>query len=253
MAGRMLRLVALIGGELAAVVALHLLAGVDGLGGPGGDPTGWLRSSSPEEVVAGTIRLVALGCSWWLLASTVLYLVAVAAGRVMLARTLCRLVLPAIRRRVDRALAVSMMATATLGGGVSGVAAAGEPPPTTSATLEVRDGRAVEALPTPAPPPPTTLPPSPPPTTTGPPASVSPPPAPLPAPDPPPAPVEAAPAVHVVAAGESLWTIAAVRVAPGADVAPYWARMVEANRATLRSGNPNLIYPGEVVELPSPG
>jgi nucleoid-associated protein YgaU len=59
--------------------------------------------------------------------------------------------------------------------------------------------------------------------------------------------------VHVVAAGESLWTIAAARVAPGADVAPYWARVVDANRQSLRSGNPNLIYPGEVVELPNAG
>ncbi|MGH9033301.1 MAG: LysM peptidoglycan-binding domain-containing protein, partial [Acidimicrobiia bacterium] len=88
---------------------------------------------------------------------------------------------------------------------------------------------------------------------TGPPASVSPPTTPLPAPGPPPAPVEAAPAVHVIAPGESLWTIAAAQVAPEADVAPYWAQVVEANRATLRSGNPNLIYPGEVVELPRPG
>ncbi|MGH8984576.1 MAG: hypothetical protein ACRDY6_11980, partial [Acidimicrobiia bacterium] len=94
MAARALRLVALIGGEVAAVVALHLLAGVDGLGGPGGDPAGWLRSSSPEEVAAGTLRLVALGFAWWLLASTALYLIALAAGRVALARALCRLVVP---------------------------------------------------------------------------------------------------------------------------------------------------------------
>jgi nucleoid-associated protein YgaU len=59
--------------------------------------------------------------------------------------------------------------------------------------------------------------------------------------------------VHVVAAGESLWTIAAARIAPGTDVAPYWARVVEANRSTLRSGHPNLIYPGEAIALPSPG
>ncbi|MGH8986568.1 MAG: hypothetical protein ACRDY6_22235, partial [Acidimicrobiia bacterium] len=146
-----------------------------------------------------------------------------------------------------RAVAVSMMATTALGSGLSAVAAAGEPP-LPPATLEVRDGRAVEALPAPAPP--TTLPPSPPPTTTGPPPSVSPPTAPLPAPDPPPAPAEAASAVHVVAAGESLWTIAGAHVAPGADIAAYWARVVDANRDTLRSGNPNLIYPGEAIALP---
>ena len=34
------------------------------------------------------------------------------------------------------------------------------------------------------------------------------------------------------------------------DVAPYWLRVVELNRHRLRSGNANLVYPGEVVELP---
>ena len=227
MGRRTLRLAILIGFEVVAVVALHRLARVDGLAGPGGDPAEWLRASSPEEVVAGTVRLVAVGCAWWLLVSTVLYAAALAAGRAALARALCRLVLPAVRGPVERALAVSMMATATFGTGLSGIAAAGEPPPP-PATLDVRDGRAVEALPTPAPPPTT----------------------PLPAPDPPPAPAEATPTVHVVAAGESLWTITAAHVAPDDDVAPYWERVVEANRATLRSGNPNLIYPGEAITLP---
>jgi nucleoid-associated protein YgaU len=238
MGRRTLRIATLVGFEVVGVVALHRLAHIDGLAGPGGDPAEWLRTSSPEEVVAGAVRLVAVGCAWWLLVSTVLYAAALAAGRATLARALCRLVLPAVRGPVERALAVSMMATATFGTGLSGIAAAGEPPP--PATLEVRDGRAVDALPTPAPPP----------TTTGPPASVSPPTTPLPAPGPPPAPAEAAPVVHVVAAGESLWTIAAAHVEPGADVAQHWARVVEANRATLRSGNPNLIHPGEAITLP---
>jgi hypothetical protein len=35
-----------------------------------------------------------------------------------------------------------------------------------------------------------------------------------------------------------------------ADIAPYWLRVVEINLPRLRSGNPNLVYPGEVVELP---
>ena len=239
MARRTLRITTLIGVEVVAIIALHRLARVDGFGGPGADPAGWLRSSSPEEVVGSTVRLVAVGCAWWLLTSTVLYATALAAGRATLARALSRLVLPAVRGPVERALAVSMMATATFGSGLSGVAAAGEPP-LPPPTLDVRDGRAVEALPTSTPPP----------TTPGPPASVSPPTAPRPAPDPPPAPAEAAPAVHLVAAGESLWTIAARRVAPGGDVAAYWARLVETNRATLRSGNPNLIYPGEAIMVP---
>jgi nucleoid-associated protein YgaU len=225
---RLARVGALVGAEAATVAVLHGLARIDGLRGPGGDPAAWLRTSSPEEVVAGTLRLLAVGCAWWLLASTVVYAVALVAGRAALARTLCRVVLPSVRRRVERALAVSIVASATLGSGVAGIAAAGEPVPEPS--VEVRDGRAVEALPPP-----------------GPPAAPT---APLPAPVPPPAPAEVAPAVHVVSAGESLWTIAAARTVPGGDVGRYWMRVVDANRATLRSGNPNLIYPGEAVELP---
>jgi nucleoid-associated protein YgaU len=34
------------------------------------------------------------------------------------------------------------------------------------------------------------------------------------------------------------------------EVAPYWVSVVEANRNSIRSGNPDLIYPGEVVLLP---
>jgi nucleoid-associated protein YgaU len=123
---------------------------------------------------------------------------------------------------VDRALAVSMLASAALGGGLSGIAAAGEPPP--PVTIEVRDGRAIESFAPPALPEP---------------AATTPP--------PPPTPVEH----HVVAPGESLWTIAAAH-AGAADVGGYWARVVELNRAALRSGNPNLIHPGEIVELPPP-
>ena len=65
---------------------------------------------------------------------------------------------------------------------------------------------------------------------------------------------------HEVAPGDHLWSIAAERVAAttgraipdltAADIAPYWSRVVELNRPRLRSGDPNLVYPGEVVELP---
>jgi hypothetical protein len=35
------------------------------------------------------------------------------------------------------------------------------------------------------------------------------------------------------------------------EVAPYWVAVCERNRATLTSGDPNLIFPGEVVTLPA--
>jgi nucleoid-associated protein YgaU len=68
------------------------------------------------------------------------------------------------------------------------------------------------------------------------------------------------PELHVIAAGENLWTIAAAHVAmltnrsagaaPAAEVVPYWRALCDLNRATIRSGNPSLVYPGEVLRLP---
>ena len=64
----------------------------------------------------------------------------------------------------------------------------------------------------------------------------------------------------VVAPGDSLWELAArqLAVATGrarvdvgdADVGPYWVAVCDENRATLASGDPGLIFPGEVVTLP---
>jgi nucleoid-associated protein YgaU len=64
--------------------------------------------------------------------------------------------------------------------------------------------------------------------------------------------------VHVVVPGDNLWLIARAEVsrASGTDqptdaqIAPYWQRVMAANRTTLRSGDPSLIFPGEVVALP---
>jgi nucleoid-associated protein YgaU len=35
------------------------------------------------------------------------------------------------------------------------------------------------------------------------------------------------------------------------EIARYWVRVIEANRDTIRSGNPDLIYPGEILVLPA--
>jgi nucleoid-associated protein YgaU len=74
-----------------------------------------------------------------------------------------------------------------------------------------------------------------------------------------PAPETPVQASHVVVAGENLWTIARDHLAEargGAgepttrEIAAYWLRVVEANRNRLRSGDPDLIYPGERIVLP---
>ena len=65
-------------------------------------------------------------------------------------------------------------------------------------------------------------------------------------------------------AGDNLWRIASDRVSratgtasddapndvPNDAIARYWQRLIAANRTTLRSGDPSLIFPGEVITLP---
>lgn len=62
--------------------------------------------------------------------------------------------------------------------------------------------------------------------------------------------------VHVVQPGDNLWDIATSRVSRSGGpsstraVAAYWLRLIDLNRLQLRSGDPDLIFPGEVIELP---
>ncbi len=64
----------------------------------------------------------------------------------------------------------------------------------------------------------------------------------------------------VVQPGDHLWKISAThlegildRPAEPAEIDPYWRFVIETNRAALSSGDPDLIYPGEVIELPQVG
>jgi hypothetical protein len=274
-------LVLLVAGEAIAVVALHRLGGVDGFAIPRHDLGQWLQRSTSEEVLLAGVRLVALVAAWWLLGSTLLYVAARVARLHSAARALGWATLPAVRRWVDRAAAVSIVAATALG---VGRPAAADPPPTTSPASApvvvdvdhrdparvpsrppsgVRTGQAADSPPASTVPPtgttspaPTTPPLVPP--TAPPPVVTTTPAVPVAPAVPPPAP--AAGTTHTVTGGEHLWSIAAARVASAsgrasadlapADIAPYWLRVVELNRRRLRSGNPDLVHPGEVVELP---
>jgi hypothetical protein len=75
-----------------------------------------------------------------------------------------------------------------------------------------------------------------------------------PAPEPLPQPVAR---THLVAPGDSLWRIASAelsrvhgRAPSDSDTADYWRAMIDANLPTLRSNDPSLIHPGELVVLP---
>ncbi|MDX1659872.1 MAG: LysM peptidoglycan-binding domain-containing protein [Nitriliruptorales bacterium] len=222
------------------------LAGTWWLHAAGDQP--WARLSAsvaPEVAVVGGLRLVALVLGWWVAASTLLYLVAWL-GRIRpLVAVAGRVTLPVARRLVEGALAASLTFST-----ISPAMAAPPIPPPASERVEAD-------LPDRAPP-----------------AELHPPgtgdaPAWLPRPDaaveprataPPDreraAPSTApAPRTHVVQPGEHLWAIAAhaVRGAPPEEIGRYWRRLVRANGDRIRSGDPDLIYPGEVVHLPPTG
>lgn len=66
---------------------------------------------------------------------------------------------------------------------------------------------------------------------------------------------------YVIRPGDNLWSIASVHVAratgvdvpEAAAVVPYWRALIDANRVTLRSGDPSLVFPGEAIALPPLG
>lgn len=62
---------------------------------------------------------------------------------------------------------------------------------------------------------------------------------------------------YTVVSGDNFWAIAKAQVegslqrdATNSEVANYWVQLIEANRANIRSGDPDLIFPGEVFTLP---
>ena len=248
------------------MVALHRLGDIPELGIPYRRLGPWMSTAEPDVVLIAVARLAALGLAWWLLGSTALYALAQLLRRNALAATIGVLTLPSARRILDQWIAGALLATALVTR--TPVASAG---PVTSepASAEPRSGRLDPGAPHPAEvrigrtsptaePSTTTT------TTSAPPAPV-----PGPAPDPiapeppayPEAPGERTSAVagtYVVGAGDNLWLIAARQVAgidrpvaevPAAEIVHYWHALIARNGPHLRSGDPNLIFPGEVIVL----
>lgn len=224
--GPVRRLVILVSGELTCAAALlgvrHTFLGP------------LTESPDPADALHAGLWLLAVGAAGWLLVVTVAFLAVEVVPEVpaRLHATVASVTPRMVRVVVTRAVAVSLLAsTAAL-------------PAVPAAHAAVRTGREPVS------------------TTTS--TAVH-------APDPAPGPGEVTtptdavigattsspPGTVRVEPGDNLWTIAAarVRVLTGteptdAQIAPYWGRVVEENRDRLRSGDPDLIFPGEVVVLP---
>lgn len=75
-----------------------------------------------------------------------------------------------------------------------------------------------------------------------------------------PAPKRATPATHEVVPGDSFWTMSRSvlrntqhRPPDDREIVAYWRTLIEHNRSRLVDpANPNLIYPGQIFELPPP-
>ena len=242
-----LSLCALVAAEGAAVILLHRLGSLPGLAVGWGDPARWLAVTASEDVLLAVCRLAALACAVWLLGGTLLYTLAKALRIPAAVRAVEWAAVPAVRRIADRAVAVALATSSVMGAGAGGAWADGPAPPppavasfaATTSTVGYRPvpagvpdlgglllEREPQGMPTPV----------------------------AAAPLPPP------PDQHVVVRGDDLWSVAQDRLAASLGVAPaqvgpaqvagYWRALVQANAATLRSGDPDLLLPGEVLILP---
>jgi len=250
-----LSLCALVAAEGAAVILLHRLGSLPGLAVGWGDPARWLAVTASEDVLLAVCRLAALACAVWLLGGTLLYTLAKALRIPAAVRAVEWAAVPAVRRIADRAVAVALATSSVMGAGAGGAWADGPapPPPAVASVASVASGSAGGYRPVPAGVPDLSgLLPDP--QLRGMPTPVGPAPA-APAPPDPPAPDR-----HVVVPGDDLWSVAQDRLAASLGVAPerlgpeqvagYWRLVVRENTATLRSGDPDLLMPGEVLILP---
>jgi len=227
---RLVKLIALVATEVTAIATLVLVGRAPFMKID-------LQAADPIDSLMALLRVITLGAVLWLTATTLAYLAA-GARRARLPRWFT---IPFVRRIIDRAIAIAIVS-----GAVAQPALATAPP--VIVTIDpsgmvlppgVRIASAgLERSPNSAPDPPDTTPP----------VAMA---GSVPAASP-----STATASVTVQAGDNLWKIARRHLQSlGEDpanrrLAAYWANVVDVNRSVLRSGNPDLIYPGETVLLP---
>ncbi len=204
-----------------------------------------------EVAVGALLRLVGLAAGYWLTATTVIYLLATLSRVPVAVRAVHWATFPPLRRLADLVAARTLVAALILPLPQAEVInpgyvpiPAGDPPSPATTTTDI-----------------------PPPTTDIPPPTIVPLPPmaekrPLTAPppgQPPDTEVSADTMEVVVKSGDNIWDLAAARLADllgrpptSREVVPYWQRVIEENQSRIRSGDPDLIFPGEILILPPP-
>lgn len=198
----------------------------------------WVSARGPVEVAFALLRLVVVVLAWYLAGSTTIGLVARLLRLTPLVTAADLLTVPAVRRLLQGALGVGL-ATAALvavrpgprsvpAPAVVRAAAVSTGAPAVMRQLDPDEpGRAtMRRLPDDAPPPSS------------------------------PAPNQAwrvEPGDHFWSMAEQTLTRAWGRAPTDGEVVPYWRAVIEANRASLADrGNPDLLYPGQLLTVPPP-
>ena len=190
----------------------------------------WAAGRTPVEVGLAVIRVLAVGAGWYLVAVTVLAVLARLSGRARLLRMSDLVTIPALRPLLFGMAGVSLTVPAVA---APAFADSTRPAPPVMVVID-RD----EAPPVMRQLPPTVEP-------------VAPPTQPAPA-------RPAPPSTVTVRPGDHLWGIAERTLRDASDSAPtdstitaYWQALIQLNRDRLVDrGNPDLIYPGQVFQLP---
>ena len=195
-------------------------------------PTGSFTSAASSEATALAVgQWLLVGLAGWLVITQVLYTIAIAARMNWAEQILRPLTLPLIRRLAAGAT------TAILTFSTAAPAALADPQPQVEVEIAEREGLRMEATPTPILEPITT------------PTNVA---------TLPPEGSYSASLTWLVRPGDHLWKIAGEhleivmnRPPTDAEHARYWALLVDTARPIIRSGDPDLIYPGEQIPLPA--
>jgi hypothetical protein len=199
-----------------------------------------------EPTLAAALRLVGLTVGYWLAASTVLYLIGRAARIPGAIRALGWATIGPVRRLIDGVVAGAVVlsvglpstAIAMTGPGYIPVPA-GDPIETRAPIAETLPGSILPGtlfLPTRQMPVPEV----------GDPESVA-----------PQTTVPNEPTEVVVKSGDHMWSLAEQRLiqvrgrgVSDTEIAPYWLQVIGVNLSRIRSGDPDLIFPGEILLLP---